>query len=277
MLIKNWKQFAKATIETHDLDPTYDFLYHAKNRLGEEWAIRFALNYLCFYDMGGAVAAAEQTTGANFWEYMLDNYVSFPRGTERRHSRGVLGLQYIQNLSARGHPYQLWRTMHAPTYTGLVKVFKEQFPRCGFGPYFVWKVMDFQDRCFGNPVGLNLDEAVKHCPDEPRKCAAILWPWMSFPRVMSMVVEYISQFEAPGKPGASCSYAEAETILCMLKGWGITKTHVIGDDIDTKHQQLAKWPDFRNFLPAQIDRSLYERPATLDATSLSISSPSVAS
>src|SRR5215471_11546823 len=98
MLITNWKQFAKATIETHDLDPTYDFLYAAKMNLGEEWATRFALNYLCFYDMGGAVAAAEQTNGDTFWEYMLDNYVSFPRGTERRHSRGVLGLNYVQNL-----------------------------------------------------------------------------------------------------------------------------------------------------------------------------------
>lgn len=269
MLITNWKQFAKATIETHDLDPTYDFLYAARKELGNEWATRFVLNYLCFYDMGGAVACAQQTRDHNFWDYIIENYRHFPRGTERRHTRGEPGLNYIKHLAAKGSPYEIWARMYAPDYTGLIKVFKTDFTHCGFGPYFVWKVMDLQDRVFERYIHLSLIEAVRHCPDEPRKAAKILWPDMNFRDVMYMIMCYIRQFPAPGEPGMFCSYAEAETILCMLKGWGITKTHVIGDDIDSKYEQLRKWPGFHKFLPEKVNKDDYARPATLDAATLS--------
>lgn len=277
MWIRNWMEFAKATIETKDLDPTYDFLYAVKKEMGHEWATRFTLNYLCFYDLGGALAAANQTTEENFWEYTLDNYTKFPRGTERRHSRGEVGLRYIKHLAVKGSPLQLWGKMHADNYTDLVRAFQRDFQRCGFGPYFVWKVMDFQDRIFGRPISLSIEEAIKYCPDDPRKCAAILWPSMRFGEVLELVTQFIQQFTAPGEPNRNCSYAEAETLLCMLKGWGITKTHVIGDDVESKYEQLREWPDFARFLPPLVNRKMYERSPTLDCATLSNHRPQLAS
>lgn len=256
-------------METHDLDPTYDFLYRARMELGNDWANRFSVHYLCFYDMGGALAAARDTGETDFWSYVLDNYTAFPRGTERRHTRGELGLRYVTELSKKGTPRDTMKAMYSPSYTGLVSVFNSHFKGCGFGPYFIWKVMDFQDRVFERPISLTRAEAERHCPDEPRKCAKALWPEFKFGYVMESIAYNIRDMVAPGAPDRKCGLPEAETILCMLKGWGITKTHTIGDDVDSKWEQLRKFPEFHKYLPTKQDWSKYERPADLDPATIS--------
>ena len=255
-------------METHDLDPTYDFLFAAKQDQGQDWLNRFSLHYLMFYDLGGALAAARDTEEANFWAYVQDNYDDFPRGTERRHSRGVVGRLYLENMVTKGTPRGIMRDMYSPSYSGLVSVMISRFKSCGFGPYFIWKVMDFQDRIYERPVRLSLLEADKYCPDEPRRCANTLWD-MPFPHVLSFVAGSIKDMPAPGAPDRTCDLPEAETILCMLKGWGVTKTHTIGDDVDSKWEQLRKFPEFHKYLPTKQDWSKYERPATLDPATLS--------
>lgn len=261
--IDSWQKFAKATIETNDLDPTYVFLWNAKKELGEQWAARFAVHYLCFYDMGGAIQVANDTNGASFWPVVLDNYDKWPRGTERRHSRGDLGRFYATNLSKHGTPDHILSRMYAPTYTGLVKLFRTEFVNCGFGTYFQWKVLDFQERIWERPISVSLDEAAKYCPEDPVKCARKLWPDKSFKDALADVTDEISQYLAPPSGNRPCSYQEAETILCMLKGYFITKQHTIGDDVDSKYKQLKDWPEFHKFLPARQDwGALYER-ATL--------------
>jgi len=50
--------------------------------------------------------------------------------------------------------------------------------------------------------------------------------------------------------------------LCMLKGYFITKTHTIGDDIESKYAQLKNKPEYHQYLPPRQDWSQYER-ATL--------------
>jgi hypothetical protein len=269
MLIKNWRDFATVTVKTHDLDPTYDFLFAAKQDKGQDWLDRFSLHYLMFYDMGGAVRCAESTSEADFWSYVIAGYPTFKRGTERRHSRGDLGANYVANLSARGTPRNIMKAMYSPSYTGLVSVFNTHFQGCGFGPYFIWKVMDFQDRIYERPISISIAEALKHCPDEPRKCALVLWPDDSFAKALDYVAYHIKDLVAPGAPDRTCGIPEAETILCMLKGWGITKVHTIGDDVDTKWAQLAEFPEFHKYLPTKEDWSKYERPATLDTKTLS--------
>lgn len=261
MKITNWRDFAKVTIETRDLDPTYVFLYNARKAKGNDWATRFVMHYLCFYDLGDAVGAANRTGQEDFWEYTINNYPYFNRGTERRHSRGQLGLSYVQHLSSHGTPYDIWNDMYAPNYVDLVKKFKVNYIGCGFGPYFVWKVMDFQDRVWGAPIRVTLEDAVRYCPDDPRKCAKILWPELHFQDVMEIVHDYVKKFPAPPSGDRMCSYAEAETVLCMLKGYFITKTHTVGDDIDSKYKQLARHPELLQYLPPKLDWSQYERGA----------------
>jgi hypothetical protein len=50
----------------------------------------------------------------------------------------------------------------------------------------------------------------------------------------------------------------------MLKGYFITKTHTIGDDVDSKYEQLSAYPEFLKYLPPKQDWSQYER-GSLDA------------
>jgi len=257
-VIDTWQKFAKVTIETDDLDPSYIFLKRARELKGESWACRFVIHFLCFYDLGGAVKAADQTTDSSFWDYTIANFHAFPRGTERRHSRGDIGLGYITNLSQHGSPTRIWGMMQAPTYTDLVRTFNYGFKGCGFGPYFIWKVLDLQERVWGRKISLSLEEAVRYCPDEPRRCATFLWPEERFSEVMTKVALYVSNFPAPNG-GRPCSYQEAETVLCMLKGYFITKTHTIGDDVDEKHNQLYRWPELQALLPPKQDWRQYER------------------
>jgi hypothetical protein len=259
MKITDWRDFAKVTIETNDLDPSYVFLYNIKKDKGDDWARRFVVHYLMFYDLGEALMAAEATDNDSFWDYVILYYPIFHRGTERRHFRGENGMKCVLNLKDVGTPAQIWRAMTAPTYTRLTDVFANTFHHCGFGPYFIWKVLDFQERVWGEKITLSLEEVVRWCPDEPRRCAAIIWPVLPFHKSVQIVTDYISQFQAPPGYDRPCSYQEAETILCMIKGYFITKTHTIGDDIDSKYKQLAKWPELTKYLPPKLDWEQYER------------------
>lgn len=261
MKISTWRQFAKVTIETNDLDPTYVFLHAAKAEKGDDWATKFALHYLCFYDLGEAVMAADTVEQADFWKYVKTHFPKFKRGTERRHTRGPQGEAYIHELSKKGTPLEIWDRMYSPTYSGMVHRFKEEFQGCGFGHYFLWKVLDFQERIWERKITLSLAEAAKYCPDAPRKCALILWPGMEFEGVIEVVADYIYEFPAPPGGNRMCSYQEAETILCMLKGYFITKSHTIGDDIDSKWDQLKNFPAYLQYLPPKQDWTQYERAA----------------
>lgn len=271
MLIQNWRDFATETIRVHDLDPTYDFLYAAKQEKGVEWASRFALHYLMFYDLGGAARCANSCDDDGFWDYITHGYFLFKRGTERRHSRGKLGETYVGNLRSKGTPTQILERMHMPIYADLVKKVDRDFKGCGFGPYFIWKVMDFQDRIFERPIRLNLEDALKYMPDEPRKCAASIWPNRSLKETLIKVTGHILHlpFQAPGVPNRPCQFAEAETVLCMLKGFFLTKSHTLGDDLASKHDSLKDFPDLLPLLPPQLDWSFYERPATMDPATVS--------
>ena len=59
----------------------------------------------------------------------------------------------------------------------------------------------------------------------------------------------------------------------MLKGYFITKTHTIGDDVDSKYDQLRDWHDFHRFLPPKQDWSHYVRAYTVDAKTVPTDQP----
>ena len=104
-------------------------------------------------------------------------------------------------------------------------------------------------------------------PDEPRKCAKAIWPHLSIEQSLIKVRGMMRGLEAPGAPGKECGYAEAETVLCMIKGFFLTKTHTIGDDVDEKHAQLKDHPYLLDLLPPKQDWKQYVD--TVDAARLS--------
>jgi hypothetical protein len=258
-VIDTWQKFADIHILDKEIDPLYEFLRSVNPDHGPFWVDRFILHLLMFYDVGGAVKCASSSDHLNFWTYVKEGYDGFPRGTNRRHSRGDLGRAYMDNLSTRGDPTEILEGMYAPTYTGLVNQVDRYFKGCGFGPYFIWKVMDFQDRCLRRPVDITLAEAVKYLPDEPRKGAMLVFPGLSLGEALSRISEHISQYDAPGIPSRKCGLPEAESLLCALRGY-VKGTYHHGKDLEERHRQLAGFPYLLKYLPP-IPRREYVRSA----------------
>lgn len=271
MLIKNWAQLCDVVLATGDLDPLYDFAVAANKVKDDAWTDRFVMHLLTFYDVGGAVQAADLTTENSFWDYVIANYDTFPRGTNRRHSRGDIGRKYVMNCEKMGGPTEFLEKAWSRTYTGLVKVFQDNFQGCGYGPYFVWKVMDYQDRVLGRPVQLLLHEAIKHMPDEARKGATLLWPGKPLQDVLGGMIEYMRRYAAPGLPTRGCGFSEVETMLCALRGW-YNNDYAVGQDLLERHKQLKPFPQYRPLLKP-VPLTHYERPNPLDTAALSANLP----
>jgi hypothetical protein len=248
-----YKQFARNLVTSKELDPMYDFMDSARFLKGQEWVDKFALYLFMFYDARGAVNAANVE---DFWFYVLDNYDTCRRGTERRHFRGIKGLGAILKFKSYGTPSDVWEMMMAPTFTGLEHRLKLRFSGCEIGPYFAWKAMDILDRSLGRPVDLTLREALKYLPDSPRKCCKNVFPGVTIDVVLCEVREWISDLDAPGEPNRKCGIQEAETILCAIDGL-VKGSYRFGKDLDARHVQLDGLPE-RYMLPKQQDWILYE-------------------
>jgi hypothetical protein len=255
MVVRTWQEFAREIIRINDLDCTYELMYKARLEYGDEWANKFALHMLMFYHLGEAAEAASKDT-SDFWFHVMDNYATCRRGVERRHFRGANGLNSIASLMARfPDPSDAIVQLAGSTYLDVRKSLKGVL---GFGDYFIWKVCDYLDRVFGLPV--DFSNGVRYMPSEPSKCAKALWPAQTVEATLQMVVEEIQQYPAPPDRGRPCGISEAETVLCGLKGYFITKVHVIGDDILDKYNALLDDPyNLRRFLPPLHDLNEWER------------------
>jgi hypothetical protein len=245
----------------------YDLIHRGRVKYGDQWAYQYVMHFFMYYDAGQAAAMARAHTELDFWHMQNYGYAGFKRGTERRHFRGDKGKQAMLRFQHMGSPEKIWSSIPSTNYSMLVARFGHDWAGTQTGPYFAWKAMDLLDRCLGTEITLTLNEAAQFMPDEPRKCALTLWPNRTIKESLVYVRDMISDLPAAGAPGKPCGYAEAETILCMIKGFFLTKVHTIGDDVDEKHEQLKDYPDLQALLPPKQDWSQYVR--TMDAAQLS--------
>lgn len=266
-LITTWQRFAEVTIKTNDLDPMYSVIYGLNKTKSRKWMGVFITTFLLYYDAGQAAKAANDYEADidrpwKYFDWLLHNAKYNPkmmkRGTERRHMRGENERKALEKLASFGlEPWELLMDMyggdpelhHFPpvTYTWLYNHMTTTFAGTQFGPYFIWKLYDIFNVCLDMPISLSMEEAVCYMPDEPRKAAVHFFG--DFAKGLSAVDQYIEKFEHPVVPGRKCGLAEAETVLCMMKGFFKTKTHTIGDDIWDKYKQLAGYPELLKLLP----------------------------
>ena len=253
--VSDWQTFARETIRINDLDPTYEMLRNARKDCGDEWVERFCLHMLMFYHVGEAELAAN-LVGKDFWDYVEDTYETCKRGTERRHFRGKAGREAIASLKPAflTDPGSAIRAFYRPTYPELYRAIREG--ATGFGDYFIWKWADYLQCVFDMPI--DLTEAYKYMPSEPAKCAKAFWPDLTLNQALNTVVREIKQYPDPFSKSRPCGVSEAETILCMMKGYFITKSHTIGDDILEKYEQLADSP-LQRYLPPKQDLTQWVR------------------
>lgn len=270
-LITTWQRFAEVTIKTNDLDPMYEVIYQLNKTKDRTWTGNFIMTFLLYYNAGEAAHIADNMDDPKrYWEVMQWMAKSDPqamkRGTERRHFRGENERKALEKLASFGmEPWELLVDMYSgftgnwttPTYDQFYKYMTSKYAGTQFGPYFIWKLYDIFNVCLGMPISLSFAEAGKYMPDEPRKAAEHFFP--TFEHGLFQVLRHIEQFDHPVVPGRKCGLAEAETVLCMMKGFFKTKKHYIGDDIIDKYMQLKDYPDLRGLLPPLINTADYTR------------------
>lgn len=273
-LITTWQRFAEVTIKTNDLDPMYEVIYKLNKVKSRKWMGVFIMTFLLYYDAGQAAKMADEyVSKGNVWPYFawLKELAADPRlpkmkrGTERRHFRGENERKALEKLASfKLEPWELLMYMYPlperlghPTYSALYQRMSTKFAGAQFGPYFIWKLYDIFNVCLDMPISLSFEEAVKYMPDEPRKAAEHFFN--HFPEGLDEVWLEVAQYDHPVVPERKCGLAEAETVLCMMKGFFKTKKHVIGDDIMDKYLQLAEYPDLQKLLPQGVISAVYER------------------
>lgn len=220
---------------------------------GDDWVRRYCMHFLMFYHAGEAVTAANEEWTWGRYEYEFEN---LKRGTERRYFRGTQGGNALKRLAkASESPQSAFESMVGPTYSALRALFNRgPFANCCFGDYFVWKVLDLQTRVMDQHITLSLEEACRYLPTEPKEAALgiFLREKLSLEDALMRVKEVIQNMHLPfGGPGY-CGLQEAETVLCMIKGAFLTKTHQIGDDIEDKKKAMEDYPQYIRLLPFSV-------------------------
>lgn len=252
-----------------------------------KWMGVFIMTFLLYYDAGQAAKVADHfEEGGNprgyfaWLQHVAEVHPSsMKRGTERRHMRGENERKALDKLASFGtEPWDLLQQMYPnsaevrkagahfgldlpeiPSYTTFYKRMTIKFAGTQFGPYFIWKLYDIFNVCLDMPISLSLAETVKYMPEEPKKAVSHFFPEVPFSAALVNVCAVIAEFDHPVVPGRKCGLAEAETVLCMMKGFFKTKTHVIGDDIIDKYIQLKDHPELQALLPNVTSKTNYTR------------------
>jgi hypothetical protein len=270
--IKNWQRFSQVLIETNELDPTYSVIVALNKTKSRRWMGHFLMTFLLYYDMGQAIRVADNFEADvdrpwSYWgwlQFMAANEPQFMRrGAARRHMRGENERKALYNLASFGlEPWELVVDMYPrlggfPSYTELYQNMTGRFFGTQFGPYFIWKLYDIFNICLDMPISLNLVEALKYMPDEPRKNAMAFFPNLSFRQVLLVMTAEVAKLPHPVREGY-CGYAEVETILCALKGYFGTKSHWVGEDIASRWNELKDYPEVQKLLPPLLARGVFE-------------------
>lgn len=218
--MKSWRDFANTLFTTEEADPGYLLL--ARAALPHAQKLRYVLAWCTFYNPGIA-AVASQYKGAEFYAYLVAQYPTAKRASERRHFRGKAGLNALASWGRTyPNPEALVESCWAGTYLGVRRNMKSI---AQMGDYFYWKLADIQDTVFAMPVDFTGCE--KYMPKVPKQGAVIIGDQENLfhlEAIMAAVTAHISGLEHPlQKRGLLLQ--EAETVCCIYKQYAHGKYH----------------------------------------------------
>lgn len=242
-------EFARALVDTEDLDPVYCVL--ARGGMKRPALLRWLLAYWCFYHAGVASILSE-LKGAAYWSRMvLMDRERAPRGSERRHFRGANSARAIAELEAR-YPvpeyaaYYMACCEYSPTSRiPLVQIIRRVQEHHAFGPWIAWKVADMAERVLKVQVDF----------EGPGRLAMYLSPMqgaadvnaelgvyeandpLCASKAVKAVLSALGMRMAPPYRDRRCGVQEAETVLCKFH------SHLSG------HYEVGKdWRELRHAL-----------------------------
>lgn len=234
-----YKQFGTILILTGDLDPVYVML--ARARLDKEVLARFCLAYWLFYHVGVAAQIAQRPSD-KFFRECLKQYRVCPRGTERRHFRGVKGLECINHLEKISHNRPEWivgfifgneHDKKSRTAIGSQMPFSAVRDRVlslpQFGPWMAFKIADMGERVLGYKIDFSNCNLQMY--KDPVKGAALVRygdPEHSITgrginQALARLAKRFGGMTAPpvvdGVWSRMCNLQEFETVLCKYKSY----------------------------------------------------------
>lgn len=246
----DWKEFARLTIATDDLDPVYVALY--KSGMPEDMLMRWCAAFVTYYHMGTACQVCE-LQGDEFWYELWNRYDTAPRASERRHFRGESGRKALKSwINTYGTPEKFFQSCMRKSFMELLKANIPQI-----GTYFTWKCMDLREAVFGYDV--DWSESEYHLVGLPMSGLEVIFPEcgkrkpMPYSKALLELASAISHLDAPPRYARKCGVAEAETIACMIKAYYLNKKP-IGKDIEEKRNDLLGYGDIADHILSHMPK-----------------------
>lgn len=264
--LPRWLNYLSALVTSNDLDPVYVGVNSAISNgdLSAEQSRIFLTMMSLFYSIEESCKVVHLGIQSNdLWDYAIDNYATLKRGTERRYFRGDQGMKCLDYLKANykgANEFVLEN--YAPDYETLSSNLNK-IP--AFGPYHIWKWLDFYERVLNMPVKHEWKHILKVMPSEPIKGARMvseeLWPTepFSLERVVRHMIEesIVYGVKAPPNKDRHINIQEVETALCGI--YHIYKgVDWVGKDVNEKYDAVAEVGDAGLFLlknmPPKVSR-----------------------
>lgn len=229
-----WQECSEKLIVTGELDPVYNVVAHARDTLGMEWAERFCMAHLMFYNVETSFILAECGT-KHFWFHALQMYHEAKRGQERRHYRGQNGLKSIDSMRAED-PGVVFGSVGYGSGTSLKDIARGIAARGyqGFGTYFLLKWADLIDVLYKSSVDYT---GLIHQPGQflfegAAKGLESIWPGRPYHESLQEITEFIRGRYDPFQGYRPCGLSEAETIACAYRTYYVKTTYKFGWDIN---------------------------------------------
>jgi len=267
------EDFGRHLITSGDLDPVY---IAAPKAITDPLQLRRWLTaYVCFYHCGIASHASEYG-GKKFWKvlYTAAENVKpsplgerWPRGSERRHSRGKAGMEMIGRLMAKyPEPEMFWDAV-ADGPMDVRSVIDRAKSHYLFGTWIAFKIADLLDAVLHIPVIQNDVNLLLY--DTPRNSIFENWrrtfghpdtvkhkdPDLLVEQATEWLGEKLSDLTIPHKAG------EKLDLFCLETVWCKHASHMHGhyplnNDLDEIQHDLIGWGDtakaFSEAMPKRV-------------------------
>lgn len=265
-------EFGRQLVTTEDLDPVYSAL--EGTQMPPAQMARWLLAYWCYYHVGVACHAAEQSV-SGFWAVMHRAAANaeptpigtrWPRAAERRHFRGAFAVEAVRRLEHKHRdPYEL--VMHLGARQGddgvaAADVMRRTKELHGFGDWISFKVADMLERVGRIPVRFTEREAMYETPTQGAMLAAESWwgpnaAWAGPEPVLTRLREELKDLRAPPRADRALGLQELETVLCKWKSH-LNGHYTVGKDSVEVSHALQAWAP-RSLLASRMHEALLAR------------------
>jgi hypothetical protein len=239
--------FGSLLLTTGDLDPVYVMLYKAELSIGTLY--RFLLAYWFFYHVGVAAKLSE-IEGPKFFAAateLAQNGRGTPRGSERRHFRGLACMKSLDYFSKTYEdPNQavahLIAECKGKNVTDVL-AFVKKWPL--FGPWIGFKIGDMLERVGNVPITFRKEDlelyksptqgAIVWCQNE-----CINYEEVGISGVVTLLENMFESYKAPPAHDRPVGVQECETILCKWHSH-LNGHYPVGKDSREILEHLRGW------------------------------------